>query len=36
MPIGWVWATIEEIIDGRNGVFKDGDWVKLKTKTLMV
>lgn len=30
MPIGWVWATIEEIIDGRNGVFKDGDWVETK------
>ena len=30
MPIGWVWARIEEIIDGRNGVFKDGDWVETK------
>ncbi|WP_339924211.1 restriction endonuclease subunit S [uncultured Cyclobacterium sp.] len=30
MPIGWFWATIEEIIDGRNGVFKDGDWVETK------
>jgi type I restriction enzyme S subunit len=30
MPIGWVWATIEEIVDGKNGVFKDGDWVETK------
>lgn len=30
MPTAWVWATIEEIIDGKNGVFKDGDWVETK------
>ena len=30
MPNGWTWASIDEMIDGEFGVFKDGDWIETK------
>jgi type I restriction enzyme S subunit len=30
LPKGWTVATIEELIDGKNGLFKDGDWIETK------
>lgn len=30
LPTGWAWATIDEMIDGRTGLFKDGDWIETK------
>lgn len=30
LPKGWSWAKIEELIDGRIGLFKDGDWIETK------
>lgn len=30
LPKGWVWATINELIDARTGLFKDGDWIETK------
>lgn len=30
LPKGWTVATIEELIDGKNGIFKDGDWIETK------
>ncbi|WP_051590675.1 restriction endonuclease subunit S [Flavobacterium daejeonense] len=30
LPTGWSVATIEELIDGKNGIFKDGDWIETK------
>ncbi|NHN25235.1 restriction endonuclease subunit S [Flavobacterium jejuense] len=30
LPTGWSVATIEELIDGKDGIFKDGDWIETK------
>lgn len=30
LPEGWSWATIDELIDSRTGLFKDGDWIETK------
>jgi len=30
LPKGWTVATIDELIDGKNGIFKDGDWIETK------
>lgn len=30
LPEGWVLATINELIDARTGLFKDGDWIETK------
>lgn len=30
LPKGWSWATIDELIDSRTGLFKDGDWIETK------
>lgn len=30
LPEGWSVATIEKLIDGKNGLFKDGDWIETK------
>ncbi|WP_300565467.1 restriction endonuclease subunit S [Flavobacterium sp.] len=30
LPKGWTVATIEELIDGKDGLFKDGDWIETK------
>lgn len=30
LPEGWAWATIDELIDSRTGLFKDGDWIETK------
>ncbi len=30
LPKGWSVAIIEELIDGKKGIFKDGDWIETK------
>lgn len=30
LPNGWSVATIEELVDGKDGIFKDGDWIETK------
>lgn len=30
LPKGWAWATIDELIDRRTGLFSDGDWIETK------
>lgn len=30
LPKGWIYATIDELIDSRTGLFKDGDWIETK------
>lgn len=30
LPENWIVATIEELIDGKDGLFKDGDWIETK------
>lgn len=30
LPEGWSWATLDDIVDNRVGLFKDGDWIETK------